>query len=105
MSKHKSFTLKDLAKVTDSVLIGDSDCVINNIATISSANESSITFLSNPRYQSSLENSNACAVIVHKDFKEDNKFLSALYPSSLFNVRGWYVIKKVFLFILMPRSQ
>ena len=74
MSKHKSFTLKDLAKVTDSVLIGDSDCVINNIATISSANESSITFLSNPKYQSLLENSNACAVIVHKDFKEDNKF-------------------------------
>ena len=74
MSKQKSFTLKELAKLSDSVLIGDPNRVIDNITSISNANKSSITFLSNLKYLSSLLNSKACAVIVHKDFKDDKKF-------------------------------
>ena len=74
MSKQKSFTLKELAKVTDSVLIGDPSGVIDNISSITNANNSSITFLANSKYSSSLGNSEACAVIVHKDFIDDSKF-------------------------------
>ena len=74
MSKQKSFTLKELAKLTESVLVGDPNGVIDNISSILNANKSSITFLSNLKYLSSLVNSNACAVIVNKDFKDDSKF-------------------------------
>ena len=74
MSKQKSFTLKELAKVTESVLIGDPSIVVDNISSIANANSTSVTFLSNLKYSSSLANSKACAVVVHKNFEDDNKF-------------------------------
>jgi UDP-3-O-[3-hydroxymyristoyl] glucosamine N-acyltransferase len=72
--KQKSFTLKDLAKVTESILIGDPSIVVDNISSIANANSTSVTFLSNLKYSSSLANSKACAVVVHKNFEDDNKF-------------------------------
>ena len=74
MPKPKSFTLKELAKVTDSTLFGDKNCVVDNLSTIENSSKSSITFLSNNKYASLLASSNAAAVIVHKDFKEDDSF-------------------------------
>ena len=74
MPKQKSFTLKELAKVTESILIGDPSIVVDNISSIANANSTSVTFLSNLKYSSSLTNSKACAVIVHKNFEDDNKF-------------------------------
>ncbi|MFL2712472.1 MAG: UDP-3-O-(3-hydroxymyristoyl)glucosamine N-acyltransferase [Gammaproteobacteria bacterium] len=74
MSKQKSFTLKELAKATESILIGDPSIVVDNISSIANANRTSVTFLSNLKYSSSLANSKACAVVVHKNFEDDNKF-------------------------------
>ena len=74
MPKLKSFTLKELAKVTESILIGDPSVVVDNISSIANANSTSVTFLSNLKYSSSLANSKACAVVVHKNFEDDNKF-------------------------------
>ena len=74
MPKQKSFTLKELAKVTESILIGDPSIVVDNISSIANANSTSVTFLSNLKYSSSLANSKACAVVVHKNFEDDNKF-------------------------------
>ena len=74
MSKQKSFTLKELAKATDSILVGDENCIVDNLSTIENSSKSSITFLSNKKYASSLEFSKASAVIVHQDFKGDNSF-------------------------------
>ena len=74
MPKPKSFTLKELAKVTDSTLFGDKNCVVDNLSTIENSSKSSITFLSNNKYASLLASSNAAAVIVNKDFKEDDRF-------------------------------
>ena len=74
MPKQKSFTLKELAKVTESILIGDPSVVVDNISSIANANSTSVTFLSNLKYSSSLANSKACAVVVHKNFEDDNKF-------------------------------
>ena len=74
MSKHKSFTLEELAKATGSLVIGDSSCSVDNLSTIENANETSITFLSNKKYASSMEQSKACAVIVSSDFIEDGNF-------------------------------
>ena len=74
MPKQKSFTLKELAKVTESILIGDPSIVVDNISSIANAKSTSVTFLSNLKYSSLLANSKACAVIVHKNFEDDNKF-------------------------------
>ncbi len=74
MPKPKSFTLKELAKVTDSTLFGDKNCVVDNLSTIENSSKSSITFLSNNKYASLLASSNAAAVIVSKDFKDDDSF-------------------------------
>jgi len=74
VSNHKSFKLEELAKLTDSYVIGDPECVVDNLSTISSASESSITFLTNSRYSGNLKNSKACAVLVDENYKEDKNF-------------------------------
>ena len=74
MSKHKSFTLKELAQITDSVVVGDENIFVDNISSIDNSTNSSITFLSNNKYASKLKSSIACAVIVKKDFKTDKSF-------------------------------
>ena len=74
MSNQKSFKLEELAKLTDSLVIGDPECVIDNLSTISSASESSITFLTNSKYSGNLKNSKACAVLVDESYKEDKDF-------------------------------
>ena len=74
VSKHKSFTLKELAQITDSVVVGDENIFVDNISSIDNATNSSITFLSNNKYASKLKSSIACAVIVKKDFKTDKSF-------------------------------
>ena len=75
MSKHKSFTIKELAEATASSIIGDHSCSVDNISTIENANEKSITFLTNNKYKNSLSESKACAVIVSLDFEEDRNFI------------------------------
>ena len=74
MSNQKSFKLEELAKLTDSLVIGDPECVVDNLSTISSASESSITFLTNSKYSGNLKNSKACAVLVDEHYKEDKNF-------------------------------
>ena len=81
MSNQKSFKLEELAKLTDSLVIGDPECVVDNLSTISSASESSITFLTNSKYSGNLKNSKACAVLVDESYKEDKDFNCLLYTS------------------------
>jgi UDP-3-O-[3-hydroxymyristoyl] glucosamine N-acyltransferase len=74
VTNQKSFKLEELAKLTDSLVIGDPECVVDNLSTISSASESSITFLTNSKYSGNLKNSKACAVLVDEHYKEDKNF-------------------------------
>ena len=74
MSNQKSFKLEELAKLTDSLVIGDPECFVDNLSSISSASESSITFLTNSKYSGNLKNSKACAVLVDENYKEDKNF-------------------------------
>ena len=74
MPKHKSFTLGELAKATNTEVVGNSDCHIDNLSTIGNASEGSITFLTNQKYLHSLDNCMASAVVVSKEFKEDDRF-------------------------------
>jgi UDP-3-O-[3-hydroxymyristoyl] glucosamine N-acyltransferase len=58
------FRLGDIAAELGGELIGDPDLRINQIGTLEGATPSTISFLSNPRYQSQLSTSAAACVIV-----------------------------------------
>ena len=79
MSEDKNFTLADLAEYTNSKVIGNGNVVVNNLATIKSANSDSITFLSNTKYTSFLETTKAVAVVVHEshETKEGMNYLKS----------------------------
>jgi len=74
VSKDKSYKLSELAKITETTISGDPDAVVDSIATVSSATENSITFISNSKYEKDLNSSKASVVIVSKDFNIDDKF-------------------------------
>jgi len=68
VSKPKSFNLADLEKILDATLVGDPNCVVDNIATISNSNDTSISFITNNKYKQYLIDSKAVAVIVSNEF-------------------------------------
>ena len=86
MSEDKNFTLADLAEYTNSKVIGNGNVVVNNLATITSANSDSITFLSNTKYTSFLETTKAVAVVVHEshETKEGMNYLKSKDPYLVF---------------------
>jgi UDP-3-O-[3-hydroxymyristoyl] glucosamine N-acyltransferase len=65
-----SFKLSELADKTKSTLIGDGDCLITNIADLSSAGPGDIAFLFNPGFVQYLENTRASAVILKSEFRD-----------------------------------
>ena len=66
MSGHL-YSLNDLAKQVGGKLVGDPTTKIHSISTIQNASQGCISFLSNPKYQKYLSQTNASAVIVHPD--------------------------------------
>jgi len=98
VSKEKSYTLAELAEYTNSKVIGNSNAVVNNLATIDDASKTSITFLSNSKYKKFLKNTKALAVIVHDSFQIDDDlnylvssdpYLSYAKLSSLFKTSSF----------------
>ena len=73
MTEKKSFTLAELANLTDSIVIGDSSAVVNNLSTLENSSNTSITFLANSKYKKFLKTTKAKALVVHSDFETDNK--------------------------------
>lgn len=62
--KRKSFTLAELAVYTKSKLIGDPEHCISGVADLESAGVSDASFLSNPRYEGVMNNSQAGVIFV-----------------------------------------
>lgn len=60
----KSFTLKELAALTSSELVGDENHRITGVDDLESATTSHLSFLDNPKYTSQMEKSQAGAIIV-----------------------------------------
>tara|TARA_B110000027_G_C16092925_1_gene289336 strand:- start:717 stop:1652 length:936 start_codon:yes stop_codon:yes gene_type:complete len=73
VTEKKSFTLAELANLTDSIVIGDSSAVVNNLSTLENSSNTSITFLANSKYKNFLKTTRAKALVVHSDFETDNK--------------------------------
>jgi len=61
------FDLKEIANLLQGKIEGEEDVKINNLATIQDAKEGCITFLSNPKYEPFIYETNASAVIIGKD--------------------------------------
>jgi len=62
-----SFTLAELARRVGARPVGDADCVIHGVATLTGAAAGSITFLTNPRYRKHLQTTQAAAVVLKED--------------------------------------
>ena len=81
-SEKKLFSIKYISEYIDASIVGDADLQINNIATLESAKDGSITFLSNPKYNRLLESTCASAVIVKEGTKTNDRitFLTCSDP-------------------------
>ena len=75
----KSYTLGEIAKLLDVLLIGDDQVVINGLGTLSGAGAQQLSFLSNPAYIDQLSSCKASAVIISEKFSDicpTNKLIS-----------------------------
>lgn len=79
----KTFTLKYLASLTKSTLVGDADHCVNGVESLNSSDNSKIAFLSDNRYRSLLSSCSAGAVFVHNSFKitDSKNYLLSDNPS------------------------
>ena len=61
--------LGDLAQYIGAELVGDANCTIERVATLSNAQSGDITFLTNSRFKNLLSSTNASAVIVSEKYR------------------------------------
>ncbi len=62
--KNTPFTLKELAELTDSTLIGDPNYCITNVESLELATSTDASFLANPRYEKTMLKSKAGVIFV-----------------------------------------
>ncbi len=84
----KRYTLAQLAQMTNNRLVGDPHHVITGVDDLESALESDISFLSNPRYNSQMQQSKAGAICIHENMTlmEGKNFLVSSDPSRTFQM-------------------
>lgn len=80
MTHNKSYTLTDLAELLNVKLVGDGQCEIYGLASLSGAGPGQLSFLSNSAYTDQLKNCKASAVIIEEKFADrcsGNKLISS----------------------------
>lgn len=82
----KQFTLDQLAKLTQSQLVGNPHHVISSIADLESATECDASFLNNPRYEQAMRHSAAGVVFIDQKTQPVNgrNFLICENPTTAF---------------------
>mgnify|MGYP000284662562 CR=1 FL=1 len=80
------FSILELANMTDSVVVGDPDYLISNIADLESAEVGDASFFSNPRYEQVMKKSKAGVIIIknQSDVIPGKNFLINADPSKAF---------------------
>ena len=73
MTESKEYTLAEIADHTDSIVVGDSGAIVNNLSTLEKASSKSLSFLSNSKYSKFISSSKAQAIIVHDSFDIKDK--------------------------------
>lgn len=71
MSGSSGFTLEDLARRSGGRVIGDSQCVIDSLATLQTAGPGQLSFFANSRYLKQLRGTRAAAVLVAEEHVAD----------------------------------
>lgn len=86
--KKSPLTLKEIADLTHSTLVGDSNLCILNVADLESADKSDASFLSNPRYEQAMRHSKAGVVFVtpQTEVLPGRNFLINENPSAAFQM-------------------
>src|SRR5208282_4500414 len=79
-------TLKELAEITKTELVGDPQAPISGIADLESASASDISFLANSRYAAEMRQSNAGCIVLSKSAERPagKNFLLSDDPSKTF---------------------
>lgn len=75
-----SYTLKELADYLDVGYVGDSECKLHSLATLTGAQPGELSFIANPAYKKFLPDTLASAVILAPDLVEDyagNKLIAS----------------------------
>jgi len=80
------FTLLQLAKLTDTQVMGDPLASIKGVADLESAQEGHISFFANRRYLEAMKKSRATALIIDQDtpIEEGKNYLIATHPTEAF---------------------
>ncbi len=79
MTHKHNYTLKEIADFLEVELLGDPQCEIHGLGTLSGAGPGQLSFLSNPSYAEQLSSSQASAIIVSEKFVDScpgNKLVS-----------------------------
>jgi len=71
MHSSKTFSLAQLAEITDSEIKGDKDIRLLGVATLQDAREGEISFVSNPKYKALLKDSAASVVVLDPKLAEN----------------------------------
>lgn len=85
-----STTIADLAKYLNGYVIGDESFRVTGIATLETANNSNVSFLTKNRYLEVARKSEAGCIIVNSENKLDNKNLIVVSDSHLAYVKAMY---------------
>ena len=72
------FTIEQIASMLEGEIAGDKDLKVNTISSIEEGKPGSISFLSNPKYERFLYNTEATAVIVNSDFQPKKEIAATL---------------------------
>ncbi len=80
------FTLGQIAGLIGGQIEGNADIKVNTISSIENAKPGSISFLSNPKYESHIYSTRASGVIVNQDFKPSKDV-----PTALIRVENSYL--------------
>lgn len=93
----KSLTLKELAELTGSTLVGDPSKSITGIEEIESASTMDATFIENDRYATHLGKTCAGAIFIKPDLKrvEGKNYLLSKNPSLAFQILIEYFLPKI----------
>lgn len=86
------FTAQQIGILLNGSVDGNPDVTVNQLAKIEEAQEGSLSFLANPKYESFIYNTNASIVIVNNDFTP-----TALIKSTLIRVENAYTAFSVLL--------
>lgn len=80
------FTLRELAELTSSKLVGDQNLLVSNVNTLEDASLDEISFLANTKYKEQLKTTKAIAVCVAQDapLEEGKNYLISANPSYAF---------------------